>query len=110
MAKDVVCLGCGALHESSADCEVCYARLVRCLEVFVHWPLEVSISPAALAEVELAIRNHLNREGGLSSRVEAELSNMVNIMRSYLQQVAAGLKAYKDPPRKAEPTDEDLLS
>lgn len=108
MAKSV-CLGCGTVLEPEAECELCYSRLAHCLDVFAHWPLEVYISPGALAEVEIAIRHHLH-VGGCRARVQIELSNMVNIIRSHLQHVAAGLKTYRHPPRKAEPTDEDLLS
>jgi hypothetical protein len=96
LAKSV-CLGCGAVLEPDADCEVCHARLARCLGVFAHWPLELAISPATLAEVERAIRHHLY-VGSFSPQVSTELLNTVNIIRSYLQHIAAGFKAYKDPP------------
>lgn len=100
------CLGCGE-HTDSDDCETCFARLARCLDQFGHWPMETSISPAALEEIRYAIDWWV--DSGPSSQIhgklEDELRNISILIRSHLQHVASGLKAYQH-----EPTDEELLS
>jgi hypothetical protein len=101
-----ICLGCGT--EYVGDCEACYQRLSRCLNVFAHWPMETSMTPAALAHVEAAIREYLDndRAQGVEPKVvEAELVLCASHIRAYLQHVAAGLRVFKH-----EPTDEELLS
>lgn len=105
--KATSCLGCGTQHFDGADCEVCFARLSRCLNVFGHWPMETSLTPAALVEVQEALQQYLSNFdiGPLPQNVETELNGLVSNIRSYLQHVAAGMGAYSD-----EPTDEELLS
>jgi hypothetical protein len=102
-----VCLGCGTEHFADADCEVCYARLQRCLSVFKHWPMETSITPAALVHVQRAVERYIQQEGiefG-DGQHAIELMNLRSHIRSYLQHVAAGRDAFKP-----EPTDEELLA
>jgi hypothetical protein len=103
-----VCVGCGS--EYVGDCEACYERLKRCVNVFAHWPMETSATPAALYHVEAAIRfylSHRMERDGMKERPElrAELQLIATNIRAYLQHVAAGLNVFT-----TEPTDEELLS
>jgi hypothetical protein len=110
----MICIGCGTKHLSELDCPVCYARLARCLDVFKHWPLETSLTPAALEHVQAAIELYLDSDEMRLSRytrkasyqeVENELTNLAAIIRAYLQHVAAGMRPFSD-----EPSDEELLA
>lgn len=108
LVKPASCLGCGTIYAEGADCEVCYARLARCLDVFGHWPMECSVSAAALHHIESAIREYLDNDrtkGVDPVEVETELTTVANQIRAYLQHVAAGLNAFKP-----DITDEELLS
>lgn len=97
-----ICLGCGNECRTQVDCAECYRRLERCLNVFGHWPLELALSPAALLQIETAIRSILPK---VDDSVQGELSNAVSIIRAYLQRVAAGELHFE-----RELTDEELLS
>lgn len=105
--KSTICLGCGTEHLVGADCEVCYARLRRCLDKFKHWPMETSITPAALVHVERAVREYIAKEGIQfgDGQHAIELMNLANGIRAYLQHVVAGRDAFT-----LEPTDEELLA
>lgn len=71
----MTCLGCGGVV-----CQVCEDRARKVIEMS-HWPLETSISRAALAEVETAIRLH----NLAPAAIDAELINLANIIRAHLQ-------------------------
>lgn len=80
-------------------------NLMRTQEA-VHWPLDFTLSPAALAEVECAVRTYLDDTGrGALKRgkVHNELVNLANAIRSLLQHMAR-------EATEREPTDEELLS
>lgn len=102
-----VCLGCGGEHAAEMECMTCHQRLMRCLDVFKHWPLETSLSPAALLAVGEAIANWLiyEQDGNPQSRVVGELESLQAHINAYLQHVIGGREAFK-----LEPTDEELLS
>lgn len=109
-----VCLGCGAKHLTATECATCHARLVRCLDVFKHWPLETSLSPAALLHVRNAVSfymaHRMQRDSGPNGpveneRINGELDSLKAHINAYLQHVTRGLDAFT-----FEPTDEELLS
>ena len=83
------CLGCG--RPVTGACTSCEAAARNVLEVEKHWPLETSITPAALAHVEAALTRYLEREAPGASR--AELENLENLIRSHLQHVVADRRA-----------------
>lgn len=86
----MTCLGCGGVV-----CQVCEDKS-NALTKLSHWPLEVSVSRAALAEIETAIRLH----NLAPAAIDAELMNVANIIRAHLQHA----------PTPAVPTDEDWLA
>ncbi len=53
---------------------------------FILWRLEESLSPAACAAVETAIRGHIER-ATVAPAVRAELENLANEVRAMLQHV-----------------------
>ena len=88
-----VCLGCGSQCEQQHTCPGCYARLVRCIDVFGYWPMEVSLSPAALLHVETAIRDYLTSVD-LTGQPRQELANAANLIRAFLQHQSASSGGY----------------
>ena len=96
----MICLGCGASYEK--DCEACYARLARCVNIFGYWPLATSLSVAALTHVERAIESYVQ---GMGSEYlgGTELTNCAANIRAYLQCVATGMPEFRN-----EPTDDWL--
>ena len=81
-----VCLGCGSSCEAPEKCERCHALLVKCLDVYGHWPLETSITAATLLHVETAIREYLHTSASSVGDTERnELYNTANTIRAFLQ-------------------------
>lgn len=80
----VVCLGCGGLYPEGATCAPCDEK-ARALYQH-HWPLETSISPAAMAHLSAATRLYL-REHMVPSVGGAygELENLANTLDAFLQ-------------------------
>lgn len=91
----MTCLGCGGVV-----CPVCEDRAKAIIE-HSHWPLETSISRAALDEVESAIRIRLHDFAKMEAFVRSELENLANVIRSHLQH---------DYGFPVATTDEDWLS
>lgn len=77
----MTCLGCGGIV-----CQVCEDKS-NALTKLSHWPLEVSVSRAALAEIETAIRER--DVPWATAALDAELENLANIIRAHLQHPAA---------------------
>lgn len=82
----MICLGCGA------KC--------KCQEpaTFPTWPLEASLSHAALERIGAAIEDYLS--GYTTRDPTGELQNLVNVIQNFLDA----------PVRVEDPTDEDLLA
>jgi hypothetical protein len=83
-----VCLGCGNTY-LGAYCLECEARATHLIQTS-HWPLETSLSPTALEEVENAIRYYMADTGRGKLKKDStyiELSNLANNIRSHLQHV-----------------------
>lgn len=94
-----LCLGCGKSYDPlCADCEAAAAKIIAAS----HWPMETSLTPAALAHVESAVRERLVNDR-VPRALHTELHNLVANIRAHLQHVVGNA-------RPAEPTDEDLLS
>lgn len=70
----MTCLGCGGVA-----CQVCEDRARKVIEQS-HWPLETSVSRAALEHIALLIRE-FQREPS----VRAELDNLHSLIRAHLQ-------------------------
>jgi hypothetical protein len=76
----VTCLGCGGI-----TCQVCEDKS-NALTRLSHWPLEVSISRAALVDVQSAIGHYLANYGiNMPAATIGELENLANIIRAHLQ-------------------------
>lgn len=75
----MTCLGCGGVV-----CQVCEDKS-NALTRLSHWPLEVSVSRAALLEVEALVRAGLQDNVGYADNTYAELQNIANIIRAHLQ-------------------------
>lgn len=91
----MTCLGCGGI-----TCQVCEDKS-NALTTLSHWPLEVSVSRAALIAVEEGIRMVLPRGyPNTSPELDAELNNLANIIRAHLQHA----------PAPTVSTDEDWLA
>lgn len=92
----MTCLGCAGVV-----CQVCEDKS-NALTKLSHWPLEVSVSPAALIEIEAAIRAH---DAPMApAALDTELMNVANIIRAHLQHVlrAAAAKAAPVAPAPDE--------
>jgi hypothetical protein len=100
------CLGCGGQTYTNGDCpkcDDCAARLIASS----HWPLEVSLSLAALVEVEEAIGIHvedIETQKFFEERPSLliELQNLRNNIRSHFQHVRAERRARKAAPPTPE--------
>lgn len=78
--------------------------VLDCIQEATHWPLECSLTPAALAVVEVAVREHLKLYPMTHKpRVANELTNLTSVIRAHLQHIAA------DARRAAVATDPLLL-
>lgn len=75
----MTCLGCGGVV-----CQVCEDRARKVIEMS-HWPLETSISRAALAVLEQLIRQDFLGTEPHDTAVSMELANVANIIRAHLQ-------------------------
>lgn len=77
------------------------AQVLDCIRKYTHWPMECSLTPAALAFVESAVRDHIKRYPlAHKPGVALELANLVSNIRSHLQHVVAEAKqeaAENDP-------------
>lgn len=90
----MTCLGCGGI-----TCQVCEDKS-NALTALSHWPLEVSVSRAALVVIEELVRvDYLGSEPG-GSPIAMELENLANIIRAHLQHKPAPIVS----------TDEDWLA
>jgi len=97
-----ICLGCGNTF-LGAYCPQCEAAAGLLIQTS-HWPLETSLSPAALSVVENGVRIMLERapwgNSPAEQRVKNELHNLAANIRSHLQHVVAARKAADTPPEK----------
>lgn len=102
------CLGCGAPGAANV-CAACERAELVTLESYGYWPIGVHATPPALHAIEMAIREYLfTREGSaLPGRVVTELDECANIIRAYLQHLAADRISTRPV---GGPTDEELLS
>lgn len=98
MSAFIACLGCSRSHIVGLPCATCQAIADEIAERS-HWPLEASLTPRVLAQVEQAIRHHIVDTGD-----NTELYNLANTIRAHLQHVVANAR------RAKHPTDEDLLA
>lgn len=85
MVGVVTCLGCGGVV-----CQVCEDKSNAFTEQYKYWPLEVSVSRAALEEVQTAVDLYINEielSGYFGERPQLhdELTNLVNVIRAHLQ-------------------------
>ena len=102
-----VCLGCGAAYEHSGDtCIPCAGKAIAHGVRYKHWPLEVSLSPMALAFIEEAIRERRGAGDPSEPNVADEIDNAVNAIRAHLQHLVEERRA----ERTKLPTDEELLA
>lgn len=94
-----VCLGCGERYDGG-ECEPCYVKFKE-LAVTSHWPMETSVSLAALEVIGEAIDNELHGfevSGYYEERpkLHTELSNLVSYIRAHIQH-ARQKPVEKDP-------------
>ena len=61
------------------------AAFVAPVSGYVTWPYENSMTPAALAHVETAVRQYREQHMPNDSPVSIELLNLANELRAYLQ-------------------------
>lgn len=86
-----ICLGCGNPYIGAfcPECEIAAGVLIQSS----HWPLETSLSPAALSAVETGVRIMLERapwgDTEAERAVQGELHNLASNIRSHLQHVQA---------------------
>ena len=80
------------------------ANVLAGIREHIYWPLELSLSPAALHAVEMAVRAHLSlsRGGPMSERTQNELALLANTIRAHLQHVVSDA-------REAAAADDPLL-
>lgn len=99
---EIPCLGCGGPTDDDGNCPRCEVEAEELIR-YSHWPLEVSLTPSALTEVQVALEQYLNRfdPGG---SVGIELSNLLSNIRSHIQHLAAEKRS-----RKAAPAKDPLL-
>jgi hypothetical protein len=95
-----ICLGCGNTYLGAycLECEALAAGLIQTS----HWPLETSLSPAALSAIETGVRIMLERlpyEGQTSN----ELHNLANNIRAHLQHARAAQRKATSASTEKDP-------
>ena len=79
-----LCIGCGQDYDGQ-DCLRCSAAISGALLKYEHWPLEATLTAAALTHVELAFREYLDRHPEVIHPARTELLNIANTVRAYFQ-------------------------
>jgi hypothetical protein len=112
--KPAPCLGCHGPTESNGDCPRCDERAAALIQSS-HWPLEVSVSPRALAAIEIGIQMMLDMAPShpaiatANGRVQTELSNVAANIRSHLQHVENEFRRARKAAPKSPEKDPLLL-
>lgn len=100
-----ICLGCGQPYPTAAYCPDCERKAVRVIEQS-HWPLETSLSLAALMVIETAVRSLIPANYEATPELDTELENLANVIRAHLQHV---LRAPIAKPAPVTPAPDDWL-